>query len=248
MRRPVLGSMILLAAAAAAGVASWPAAAPGAPPAAADSAPRPAQPPTRPTTAATQPADLSSPRAALKALAAALKSGSGPDLARVVACDNESEKRVVAVMAEMSAALGSLRHAAVSAYGEQNASKLATDPEAGFKQSMSRIDGAEVVIAPDGDSATVRYPGAEQPEYTLVRNRSDGHWRIPASHFSKNAEPALLDRRVNELRLQVQIVRELAREIAAGKYRNAETATEAWQSKVMQALGPKPPGAATKGS
>jgi hypothetical protein len=52
------------------------------------------------------------------------------------------------------------------------------------------------------------------------------------------------------LQLQVRIVRELSREIAAGKYRNAETATEAWQSKVMQALGPKPAGAgaATKGS
>jgi hypothetical protein len=111
---------------------------------------------------------------------------------------------------------------------------------------MTRIDAAEVVVAADGDSATVRYPGTEQPEYTLVRTR--GEWRIPASHFSKNADPAVLDRRVKEGRLQVQIARELAREIAAGKYRNAETATEAWQSKVMQALGPKPLGAATKGS
>ena len=242
MRRPVLGSVRLLATAAAAGVAWLPAVAPAAPPAA--PATQPAT--TRPTTAATQPADLSSPKAALKALAAALKSGSGPELAHVVACDNDSEKRVIAVMADMSAALASLRHAAVSAYGEHNASKLATDPEAGFKQSMTRIDAAEVVVAPDGESATVRYPGTEQPEYTLVRAR--GEWRIPAAHFSKNAEPALLDRRVKELRLQVQIVREMAREIAAGKYRNAETATEAWQSKVMQALGPKPLGTATKGS
>ena len=233
MRRPVLGSVIVLAAAAPLSAAP-------------ESSPRPTTYPASPTTAATQPADLSTPKAALKALAGALKSGSGAELAHVVACANDSEKRVVAVMADMSAALGSLRHAAVSAYGDHNASKLAADPDAGFKQSMTRIDAAEVVVAPDGESATVRYPGAEQPEYTLVRTR--GEWRIPASHFSKNVDPAALDRRVKELRLQVQIVREVAREIAAGKYRNAETATEAWQSKVMQALGLKAPGAATKGS
>ncbi len=252
MARPVLGLVITLAAAAAGG-ATHPstafAAPPSAPALAPESAPRPTtHPATRPTTAATQPADLSSPKAALRALAGALKSGSEADLARVVACGNDAERRVVAVMAEFSAALASLRHAAVSAYGEQNAGRLATDPDAGFKQSMTRIDAAEVVVAPDGDSATVRYPGAEQPEYTLVRSRSDGHWRIPATHFSKHADSAALDRRVAELQLQVRIVRELSREIAAGKYRNAENATEAWQSKVMQALGPKAPGPATKGS
>src|SRR5687768_6203337 len=150
MRRPVLGSVMLIAAALAAGAG----------PAAPEPARSPAtQPATRPTTAATQPADLSTPKAALKALAAALKTGSGADLARVVACGNDSERRVVAVMADMSAALASLRHAAVSAYGEQNASRLTSDPDAGYKQSITRIDAAEVVVAPDGETATVRYPG-----------------------------------------------------------------------------------------
>jgi hypothetical protein len=248
MGRPVLAWAIAIAAAAAGGAAR-PSDALAAPPASPEPAPRSAtRPASRPTTATTQPADLSTPKAALRALAGALKSGSEQDLAHVVASGNDAERRVVAVMAEFSSALGLLRHAAVSAYGEQSAAKLTTDPDAGFRQSMARIDAAEVVVAPDGDSATVRYPGAEQPEYTLVRSRTDGQWRIPASHFSKHADPAALDRRVAELQLQVRIVRELSREIAAGKYRNAETATEAWQSKVMQALGPKPSGAATKGS
>jgi hypothetical protein len=241
---------MIAVAVAAGGGAARPTNAPAAPPAAPEVAPRPAtRPATRPTTATTQPADLSTPKAALRALAGALKSGSEQELAHVVACSSEAERRVVAVMAEYSAALGLLRNAVVSAYGEQSAAKLTTDPDAGFRQSMARIDAAEVVISSDGDSASVRYPGAEQPEYILVRSRTDGQWRIPASHFSKHADPAALDRRIAELQLQVQIVRELSREIAAGKYRNAETATEAWQSKVMQALAPKP-GArpATKGS
>src|SRR5215208_4338350 len=149
MRRAALGSVIFIAAASAAGVAPRPCVAAGAPPRAPDAARSPAtRPATRPATAATQPADLSTPKAALRALAAALKSGSEQDLAHVVASGNDAERRVVAVMAEFSAALGLLRHAAVSAYGEQSAGKLTTDPDAGFKQSMTRIDAAEVVVSP----------------------------------------------------------------------------------------------------
>ena len=44
----------------------------------------------------------------------------------------------------------------------------------------------------------------------VVRARGESQWRIPATQFSKGADPVTLDRRVAELRLQVQIVREMA--------------------------------------
>jgi hypothetical protein len=244
MRRTLPGCVIVVAAAVGAG-------APAAPPASPGSARPPTQPATRPrpTTSATQPvtqpADLSTPKAALRALAGALRSGDGRELSHVVSCRSDAEQRAVAAMAEMSAALVSLRNAAVSAYGEQGAGRFTADPDAGYKESLTRIDAAEVAVSADGQSASVHYPGSEQPEYVLVRS-ADGHWRVPATQFSKGAEPAVLDRRVAEAQTQVVIMRELAREIAAGKYKNAETAGEAWRSKVMQALGPRAPGGTTK--
>src|SRR6185503_9044822 len=100
MGRRVFGWMVAVAVAAGGGAAA-PAKAPAAPPAASALAPRPAtRPATRPTTATTQPADLSTPKAALRALAGALKSGSEQELAHVVACGNDAERRIVAVMAE----------------------------------------------------------------------------------------------------------------------------------------------------
>ena len=66
---------------------------------------------------------------------------------------------------------------------------------------------------------------------------------MPATQFTHGATAEVLTRRIVELTRQASIVRELKKEIAAGKHKSAEAAGLAWRSKMMAALsgdGPKP--------
>jgi hypothetical protein len=136
-------------------------------------------------------------------------------------------------MADMAAALAALHEAAAKAFGDAAAAKFTGDPAAQFAQSLDRIERAE--IKEEGDTAAVRYPGADRAEYEL--KRVGGRWRIPVTQFSHGADAATLDRRIIESNVQTKIVLDLAAEIVAGKYKNADAASEAWRSKMMQALG-----------
>ncbi len=49
-----------------------------------------------------------------------------------------------------------------------------------------------------------------------------------------------LQQRLAELAVQTRSVREIADEIAAGRFDTADQAAEAWHSRFMQSLGPKP--------
>jgi hypothetical protein len=196
---------------------------------------------TRPATgpaAATEPAvDLSTPKAALRALSAALHDGDAGRLREVLATTNPAEERMIGAIAQTAAAFNRLHAAAAQAFGDAAAARFTGETEEQYAQSLGRIDAAEVAI--DGDKASVRYPGAVEPEYEL--RRTDGRWRVPMAQFSRGADAATLDARVAEASGQVRIVLELAGEIGAGKYRTAEAASEAWRGKISQALG-RPPG------
>jgi hypothetical protein len=204
------------------------------------SAPLPAtRPATRPASGpATQPApDLSTPKAALRVLAAALHDGDGARLREVLETTNPAEERMIGAIAETAAAFNRLHATAAKAFGDAAAARFTGETEEQYAQSLARIDAAEVTI--EGDRAAVRYPGAAEPEYEL--RRVDGRWRVPMSQFSKGADPATLDARVAEAAGQMRIVLELAGEIGAGKYKSAEAASEAWRGKISQALS-RPPG------
>jgi hypothetical protein len=199
---------------------------------------RPAEPASHPATAPTsQPADLSTPRAALRTLAAALHEGDVWRLQQVIATTAPSEQRVIVGMADLAAALNRLHAAAAKAFGEPAAAKLTGDLDDQYAQSLARIDAAEVKV--EGDRAAIRYPGAAQDEYEL--KRADGRWRIPAAHFVHGADAATLDRQLAEMALQSGIVRELTAEVEAGRYKNADSAGEAWRAKAMHAIGAKAP-------
>jgi hypothetical protein len=223
-------------------VVGWGSPAPAQPRPTAAPAPAPKTRPaaTGPTSgpASTQPAvDLSTPKAALRVLSAALHDGDAGRLHEVLATTNPAEERMIAAIAQTSTAFNRLHAAAVQAFGDAAAARFTGETEEQYAQSLGRIDAAEVAI--DGDKASVRYPGATEPEYEL--RRTDGRWRVPMSQFSKGADAATLDARVAEASGQIRIVLELAAEIAAGKYRTAEAASEAWRGKISQALG-RPPG------
>lgn len=199
------------------------------------------RPATGPTTA---PADLTTPKGALRAFATALHDGDARELRRAVATTNKSEDRMLVAMADWAAALLRLHDVTAKAFGDDGAARFTGDNDAQYAQSLARIDAADVAVA--GDKAAVRYPGEAEPQYELAR--VGGEWKVPMAQFSHGADAAALDRRIVESRAQTQIILELVGEIEAGKYRTAESASDAWRGKIMQALGLRTPttGAATK--
>ena len=236
----------LIAAAAAALVAGSIASAP--PTAAA--APKPNAPPaTRPTTApTTQPAG---PKDVLKQLASAMRRGEAGEIRGVLYAANETEARMALATSEYAAALAGLQKAAVAAFGEHGAKELTGDAPPG--EEIARIDAATLSI--DGDTATVTFVPDKSPEPVpaanaepdpappppepVVLKRVAGRWRVPVASLAKGAAPGEIEQRLADLSAQTGLIKEIAQEIAAGKYKTAEQAGEAWRLKVY-ALTPKP--------
>lgn len=219
---------------------------------------RPNSPATRPTSGpTTQPAG---PKDVLKQLASAMRRGEAAEIRGVLYAANETEQRMARATADYAAALAALQRAAVAAFGEHGAKELTGDAPPG--EEIARIDAATLAI--DGDTATVTFvpdkPPAEAnaqptnskgepdppppPPEPVVLKRVGGRWRVPVATLSKGAAPEEIEQRLADLSAQTALIQEIAQEIAAGKYKSAEQAGQAWRLKVY-ALTPKPGGAPT---
>ena len=192
-------------------------------------APAKRSPSTPPPTG--EPADTSTPRGALKVLAAALRSGDVAGIKRVMHAANPAEVRMVSAMADMAAAMAQLHRSSVKSFGQEGARQIVGDA-----QDDARIDAADVKI--DGETAVVTHKGGEDAPLTL--KRFDGHWKLPVAELSRGAEPAALEEQLSELAIQTKLVRELAGEVEAGKYATPSQAHEAWQSRAMQVSTRRP--------
>ena len=192
--------------------------------------------PTQP--AATAAADPSTPKGALKALARALDAGDRAAVLERFATDDEVQRR----WAEATAIL---RRSAVAKFGAAGSRSLGVDVSAG-PEAAARIDAAETVT--EGDKAMLRSPQEEGPPLVVVRK--GGQWRVPVSEFSKDVEPADLDRVAKSLTDEARLLRELATEVETGKYKSAADARQALDQRIMQSAMPRQPppahGAATK--
>lgn len=148
---------------------------------------------------------------------------------------------MVDAMTAMAVEIAKLHKSAAKAFGEDEAKELTGD----VAGEMTRIDEAEIAI--DGDAATVRYPaepGEEEdpespPPAPMVLKKVEGQWRVPMSELSKDTSPEEIDQRLADLETQTKVIAELVGEIGQGKYKTADTAAEAWQAKMMQALTPR---------
>jgi len=206
--------------------------------------------PTPATAPASQPAEADTPKDALKILAAAMRDGDADKLKSVVLTSSPSEVRMLGAMAAVAGSLARLNQAAVKAFGEEDASRFTDDSAAHFSETLARIDAAEVTI--DGDKAKVRYHDSGQVPFQMRRipaghASQEGLWKVPMSELSPGADAAALDQRLGELNVERKILDELAEEIAAGKYKNAEAGKEAWRGKIMQILPSHPPATAPSG-
>jgi hypothetical protein len=189
---------------------------------------------TRPTTGAA--ADLSTPRAALRALNLAMRDGDVETIERVFLVKSPAQARMVDADAQLAAALAELRRAAVKAFGDDGAKTVTGDSGAGAAQSLARIDAAEISIS--GDTATITYP--DEKDAPFILKKVDSEWKVPVSQLSKPLDPAALEQRLEDLAVQRKVVREISAKIRSGAFANAEQAREAWQSKILQAATSQP--------
>ena len=181
--------------------------------------------------------DTTTPKGALKALAAALRDGDAERIRQVMAAANPAETRMVAAMAEMARAMADLQKAAVKAFGSEGAKEIVGDTQATDAEGRARIDAADVRV--QGDTATVIV--AEGEDTPVVLRRVGGHWKVPMAELSKHADPSVLDERLAELAEQRKLVVELTREIGEGQFNSPAQAKDAWQSRAMQAVTRRPP-------
>ena len=181
--------------------------------------------------------DTTTPKGALKALAAALRDGDAERIRQVMDAANPAETRMVAAMADMAKAMADLQKAAVKSFGSEGAKELVGDTHATDAQGRARIDAADVRV--QGDTATVVV--AEGEDTPVVLRKVRGHWKVPMAELSKNADPAVLDERLTELAEQRKLVVQLTKEIGEGEFNSPAQAKDAWQSRAMQAVTRRPP-------
>jgi hypothetical protein len=187
-------------------------------------------------------ADAATPRGALKAFTLALDAGDRARILTLLQTNTDAEKKLAGATADLAEATATLRRAALKTFGAKLGRPLGVDRTA-TEDAIKRIDAAEETI--DGDHAAVREPQTEGPPLTLVKKQSE--WRVPVSELIKDVDPADIDRNLSDVATQTRLLRELAAEVEAGKYKTAVEARQVLDKRVMQSAMPQTgPGAATR--
>ncbi len=198
--------------------------------------PAPTTTPTT-TTAPTQPAPVpSTPKETLRSLNIALRDGDTATVQAIFLTRDESGARLIAAMADYSAALVGLHKAAESAYGPEGAKVVTGDINAQSADGLAALDKAEVKI--DGDTALVKLAGATDPPVMLVR--VDGRWKVPLSQLLDGADKSVELQRYRVLTMQAGLARKTAEEVSAGKFREGAIKAAELASRLLEPMAPRP--------
>ena len=193
-------------------------------------------PATRPATATTPtsaPVDPSTPKGALKTLTRALEAGDRKTLLEMFAADSPAEQKIAEATAGLAEATAELRRASVKTFGEQASRPLGVDGHA-VDEAFARVDASTETI--DGDKATVTSPEQQGDSLQLVRK--DAKWRVPMSQIAGPAKGPELDQQLRESAEQAKLLRELAGDVTAGKYKSAIEARQELDRRIMKLAMP----------
>jgi hypothetical protein len=186
---------------------------------------------TAPTTA---PIDPATPKGALKSLALALEAGDRQAVLDLLQAESPAEQKIAAATADLSEATAALRQSATKAFGAQAARPLGVDASA-TPQAMARIDSSTVAL--DGAKATITSAQRDEPPLLLVQR--EGRWRVPVSEISREVDPAALEQNLKDAAEQVRLLKEIAGEVSAGKFKTAVEARQELDKRIMQSAMPK---------
>jgi hypothetical protein len=188
-------------------------------------------PATAPATARS--AGQSTPKAALKTPAQALDAGDRQLIFSLLHAQDDQERNLALSTAELAQVTAQLRDAATRQFGADKSRVLGVEPTA-TPEALARIDSAIESI--QGDDATVRPTTSEGPPIALIRR--DGIWRVPVSELSKDVEVADIDRNLRDVIEQTRLMRELSKEVSAGKHKTATDARQELDRRILHSTMP----------
>ena len=187
-------------------------------------------PTTGPTSA---PIDQTTPRGTLKLLARALEAGDRKMLLEVFDTSSPTDQKLADATAGLAEATAELRRASVKAFGEQASRPLGIEAAG---EAMARVDASLEKI--DGDKATVTSPLDPSDSLTLVQR--DKKWRVPMAQFTGGAvDAADLEKNLRDTAEQAKLLKGLAVEVAAGKFKTAMDARQELDKRIIQAAMPQ---------
>jgi len=185
---------------------------------------------TSPTSA---PIDQTTPRGTLKLLAKALEAGDRKMLLEVFDTSSPSEKKLADATAALAEATAELRRASVKAFGEQASRPLGIEAAG---EAMARVDASIEKI--DGDKATVTSP--VDPSDSLLLVQRDKKWRVPMAQFSGGAvDAADLEKNLHDTAEQAKLLKAVAVEVTAGKFKTAMDARQELDKRIIQSAMPQ---------
>ncbi len=177
---------------------------------------------------ATAPAQ-STPKGALRVLAAASEAGDPELIKGVLLFSTPMETRMAGAMADFASAMVKVRIAAKAEFGAEGAKALIGDPGVSAEDGRRRIDAARETI--DGDTARV----TEEGGHTIVLTQVDGKWKIPMKEVAAGAPANEVQKNVELMEAEAKLVRQLALEITAKKYKTAEEARQELEQRLKAA-------------
>jgi hypothetical protein len=169
-----------------------------------------------------------SPKGVLLAYTKALTDGDGPAVRKLLLTTSPTDEKMVNAMVETQTDMSSLSKAAASRFGDEAAHATFGDPAVAATMENDILSKATETIT--GDTATVTANQSHQG--TMMLKKVDGQWKIVVADMAKGVNPENLDKLLQDIDKSNLIMKQMAADIAAGKYTNAEAARSALDEKI----------------
>ncbi len=192
-------------------------------------------PTSQPTTApSTLPAaDQTTPKGALRMLFTATDAGDAAAIRSVLYTASPLEEKMAATMAEMSSAMAVLQTAMRTSFGEDQTRAQIGDPAAAARMRDELL--AKQTEQINGDHAVIKLEGMGNFKPVELKNDA-GKWKVLIGKSLEKADPSMVEKQLDATGIQVKVIREVAADVSAGKFKNVGDVKQAMDAKVRQAL------------
>jgi len=197
----------------------------------AQSAPPATAPSIAPTSQPAVPLDQSTPRGTMKLFFDSDARSDGSELKKILLGTTPAEKHVISAMADKTDADRELTDALIAKYPNPNRPDPRKEALVHLPEVLAKIDQSTEVIT--GDTATLTATDANARPFPL--KRFDNNWCIPLNTFLSITDPDRLESSARAIDIQVQVMRDGARAIAAGKYPTEAEAVQDIKQKMVAA-------------
>jgi len=184
-------------------------------------------PSTRPTT---QPVriDVSTPKAALMTLSAAIDIGDSRAIEAVLLGENDRDRAAIDVLGRFASAFARFRHAATFSFGADGASYV-TGKLGLQNRVIARIDEATEIIRED--SATVAL-GRDQHSPSL--RRVNGEWRMHISELFQSMDDNKLDETIEQSQAIIAAMESVSKDMEILYFRTPEDVVQTFLQRMLR--------------